>query len=104
MHYISVQGTTSLSAMYNILGRRLAGIGLGELPDIYEKPASSLDMTVSRSLGRTRLKLSAENILNSGTEYTQEQKEIPGVVGKSKVVTRSYGKGRSFSLSLSIGA
>jgi len=104
MHYVSSRGTTSLSAMYNIMGKRLAGIGLGELPDIYEKPASSLDMTFSRSLGWTRLKLSAENILNSGTEYTQEQKEIPGVVGKSKVVTRSYGKGRSFSLSLSIGA
>ncbi len=83
------------SILYTAFGRRLAQVGAGQypnsLPDIYEYPANSLDLTMGKSIsGDLRLKLSAENLLNDVIEFRQ-----------SNQVTRRYLPGRSISLSVS---
>lgn len=78
---------------YNLTGPRLA-IADPEAVDIYEFPGASLDMSLSKSLGKHwKLKLSAKNLLNPVFERTYgEDKLFP---------YSSYRKGREFGLSLS---
>lgn len=84
------------SLMLASFGKRLAQVGAGasatSLPDIYEHPPLTLDMTVSRRLSQsTRLKVSAENLLDRATEFRQLDS-----------VTRRYRTGRTLSVAMSL--
>lgn len=97
--YASASGRTNASILYNVFGKRLSRVGLEQLPNIYERPKHSLDMTMSRRVGNARLKLSIENILDSESRFEQRS-----VAGGQVGVTHRNTKGRSISLSLSTGA
>jgi outer membrane receptor protein involved in Fe transport len=92
LFYNSKSGHDSAALLYNVFGKRLAGIGYVEIPHIYEMPRHSLDATVSHAMGGTRMKLSVENILNNDTRY--EQGGLPQSTTKNAT---------SVSLSLSYG-
>ena len=82
------------SLLVGRFGKRLAQVGAGaypsSLPDIYEFPPTSLDMTLSKKFGSwLGLKVTAENLLNDTTEFLQ--------LG---LVTRRFTTGRTFSLSM----
>ena len=91
--FASAKERTQAALFYNVFGRRIRYVGFGTLPDIYEEPRQSLDLTASYALRGTRLKLSCENILNSDTRYKQGSQ-----------TTDFYEKGRSFTLALSYGS
>ena len=85
-----LQGALMLSQF----GLRLAQFGAGaypsSLPDIYEHPPTSLDLTLGQQFGSwLTVKVSAENLLNEPTEYRQ--------LG---LITRRYNTGRTMSLSV----
>jgi hypothetical protein len=88
-------GATSGSLMYNLFGRRLAYLGIGQLPDIYEEPRSSLD--VKFSLAHGLVKIGFENVLNDAQEFKQDGVEDDDPA----VITDKYRTGRSASLSIS---
>jgi outer membrane receptor protein involved in Fe transport len=79
-------------------GKRLSERGVSgtpgaPLPDVYEYPPLSLDLTAGCRVGRgLRAKLSVENVLERGTEFRQLDK-----------IHRRTDPGRSFSLSISSG-
>lgn len=80
--------------MMSQFGERLAQVGAGaypsSLPDIYEHPMTSLDWTMSKSIGsRASLKVSAENLLDDHITFVQ--------LGQ---LVRRYNPGRSFSLTM----
>lgn len=82
------------SILYAAFGRRLAQVGAGAypnaLPDIYEHPLQSLDVTLTKKVNHLfRFKLSAENLLDRSDEFRQLDK-----------VTRRSRPGRSFGISL----
>lgn len=57
-----------INASYNIQGKRLAVIGVGQLPDVYENPFNSLNVKISKDLGKKRywnVSLAAQNLLMS---------------------------------------
>jgi outer membrane receptor protein involved in Fe transport len=61
------------SLLYKAFGRRVDAYGTGSLPDIYEFPAESLDLALGYRLGgNTRLKLTAENLLDQETVFLQD--------------------------------
>lgn len=82
--------------LFGSFGKRLSERGVSgapgaPLPDVYEYPPLSLDMTVGCKVARgVRAKLSVENLLERGTEYRQLDK-----------IHRRTDPGRSFSLSIS---
>jgi len=85
-----MDGSLQLSAF----GKRLAQVGAGasqtSLPDIYEHPPLTLDLTMSRRISPSfRLKISAENLLDRATEYRQLDQ-----------VTRRYRTGRTLGLAM----
>jgi hypothetical protein len=86
-------GSNSLQStlMMSQFGERLAQVGAGaypsSLPDIYEHPMTSLDWTMSKSIGsKASLKVSAENLLDDHITFVQ--------LGQ---LVRRYNPGRSFS-------
>jgi len=103
LFYSSPKGSTSASVLYNVSGPRLARVGMYGIPDIYEQPRNSLDMTTSRRILGSRIKLSAENLLNEDVRFEQRQPAIAGVVAAGSRVTHSNHQGRSFSISISNG-
>lgn len=88
-------GATAASLMYNIFGRRLAYLGIGQLPDIYEQPRTSLDAKFSLAHGL--VKVGFENILNRAQEFKQDgvQDDDPAVT------TDKFRTGRNASVSIS---
>jgi hypothetical protein len=87
-----------LNISYNIQGKRLAVIGIGALPDVYENPFHSLNLKVSKKLGKKeRLKASftAQNILNNKRiRYYESYKALPQVYDY-------FNNGRTFNLAVS---
>ncbi len=99
LFYANANGTTGATLMVNRFGRRLSRVGVQGLPDIYEQPRTSVDMTYSRRTGIGRLKLSLENLFDDDVRFEQK-----GIIEKTSKVTSRFRDGRSISLSISTGS
>ncbi|MBT8233183.1 MAG: TonB-dependent receptor plug domain-containing protein, partial [Bacteroidia bacterium] len=56
---------------YNVQGRRLAIVGIGKVPDVYDNPFHSLNLKVSKRMGeeqKLKISLSVQNLLDSNRE------------------------------------
>lgn len=106
--YSNLNSGTTAGIYYNIFGDRLSEVSLGGNPDIYEYSRPSLRLNASQDLfkligikdsdGKARsglkLKLSADNLLDSEVIKAQEYKG-------NEFINVRYKLGRSFSLGLS---
>ena len=82
----------NVALLYNTFGKRIANVGYGGLPDIYEQPFHNLDLVASKKLfGHFGLKVKAKNVLDDTVNYTQQNE-----------TTESWETGRSISLGLSL--
>lgn len=98
--------------MYNIIGKRIIGVGRSEgsediarVPDSYEMPRHSLDLSLSKNFFNDHLEIRAgvRNILDQSVQYKQWA-DVTLSDGTSKEVEqteRRYKPGRDFSLSVS---
>ena len=105
-------GQWNASAQYNRIGKRLVGVGrnLGStgdqtvnIPDSYEMPRNSLDLSASVAFGHFELKLGVRDILAEKVLFKQFN-DVTLQNGTTKTVeelTRSYRPGRDMSLSVS---
>jgi hypothetical protein len=89
--YTPEGGATSGTLLYNVAGRRIASAAEAPLPDVYELPRHTLDLSLRFPLawgmsGKADLK----NLLDSATEFRQ-----------GDVTRESYRSGRSISLGVS---
>lgn len=90
LSYLSPNGEWSATALYNVVGRRIAGVGEAPLPNVYEEARPSIDLSFRFPVvGGLRGKLDAENLLDTQTRLTQ------GTVTKVE-----YWSGRKFALGL----
>ena len=81
----------SATALYNIAGRRISSAAETPLPNVYEEPRHSLDVSLRFPLvAGLRAKADLENVLDR--PYEQRQ---------GSVVRESYRTGRTFSLGVS---
>jgi len=63
---------------YNVQGKRLAVIGIGAIPDVYETPFHSLNLKVSKSFGESnhwKASIATQNILNNARRRFYEAYE-----------------------------
>lgn len=102
----------SAALLYNRIGKRLIGVGrtLGStadqtvtIPNSYEMPRNSLDVSASRTFGAWQVKLGLKDILGERVDFKQfnDVTTAAGTVKEVQEVTRSYRPGRSASVSLS---
>lgn len=99
------------SLQYNRIGKRLIGVGrnLGStgdqtvnIPDSYEMPRNSLDLSASVALGRFELKVGARDILAEKVFFKQfnDVTLSDGTEKHVEEVTRAYKPGREFNAML----
>lgn len=84
-----------LTLLLNSTGRRLRGLGVEELPDVYLEPSTSLDATLTLTpfTKGLRLKLAGKNLLDPAVRQTQGGR-----------VVSEYRAGRSASIALAFGS
>ena len=103
----------SASLLYNIIGKRIVGVGKStsvdgnsdyDVPDAYEMPRNVLDLTINKTFGKiVSLKLGIKDILAQSVIMKQfPTTTIDGVKQEREQITRKYTPGRSISLSLSL--
>ena len=101
----------SASLLYNRIGKRIESVGVPmqhqneDIPDIYEMPRNSLDLTFSQKIGKV-VEINAGNqaMLNSKIEYKQFVKladENGGKREREKFV-RSYRPGVDINVGVSL--
>ncbi len=105
-------GAWNASAQYNRIGKRLVGVGrnlgstgsqLVNIPDSYEMPRNSLDLSASVRLGKFEIKAGVRDVFAEKVLFKQFN-DVTLADGTSKTVeevTRAYRPGRDFNLSLS---
>lgn len=87
-----------INISYNIQGKRLAVIGIGALPDVYENPFHSLNLKASKKIGakeQWKASFSAQNILNNKRVRMYESYK------SSAQIYDYFNNGRTFNLSIS---
>ncbi len=83
---------------YNVQGKRLAVVGVGVRPDVYDQPFHSLNLKLSQRLGKKKLwktSLTVRNILNDRREKLFES------YNADPQVFESFNPGIGFSLGVS---
>ncbi|MBT8493579.1 MAG: TonB-dependent receptor [Deltaproteobacteria bacterium] len=69
------RGAHQAMALYNVSGRRIVEVGFDSLPDVYEQPRHTVDLTYGYQLkSNLRLKASAQNLL--AQKLTLQQGEL----------------------------
>src|SRR5687768_384760 len=85
------RGRASATALYNVVGKRVAAAGVGGLPDTYEMPRKVLDLSMSVPVrGAISVKLDAKNLLDA-----------PHLVRQGDVTRERYTTGRVLALGVS---
>ena len=85
------RGRGSATALFNVVGKRIASAGVGGLPDTYDMPRNVLDLSTSIPVTSTlSLKLDAKNVLDA--EH---------LVRQGDVTRERYTTGRVFSFGVS---
>ena len=91
LFYEAFQGATQVSLLYNLIARRIAKVGVDDLPDIYEESRESLELAYSQRLARSlKMKAAAKNLTDAGSVSRQ-----------GGIVVRRTDPGLGYSLGLS---
>lgn len=97
---------------YNRIGKRLIGVGrsLGSttgdqtvnIPDSYEMPRNSLDISLARRVGHFEFKLGLKDVIGERVAFKQmnDVKLSDGREKQVNEITRSYRPGRNFNLNI----
>lgn len=102
----------SAAVLYNRIGKRIIGVGnrygsssegdARNIPNSYEMPRNSIDLSASKRLGRLEVKASLRDLLAQRYCFKQfEEVTVGGQARTIQEVSRSYKPGRSYNLALS---
>lgn len=88
-----------ISAVYNVIGKRIIVVGYPQHPSIYEMPHNLLDLTISKGFkDKLDIKFGVTDLLN---EKIKQQQILSMPYGQRKQTTLEYFPGRTINLSLS---
>jgi TonB-dependent receptor len=88
--WVSNSGSSNISLLYNVVGARITAAASKPLPDTYEEPRHSFDLSIQRPLlTSVSIKFNGKNLLDS--EYRETQ---------GSVTRLRYRSGRVYSLGL----
>ncbi len=111
LFYQGSENGMSASVLYNRIGKRIETVGVpaqnpnDDIPDIYEMPRNSLDLTFSKKIGKyVEIKGGVKDLLNSKIEYKQFLKltEDSGEKREVEQLIRSYRPGVTFNVGVSV--
>ena len=82
---------------YNVQGKRLAIVGIGQVPDVYESPFHSLNLKVSKKLGRDynwKVSFKVDNLLDDNRQKVFQSYQA------NDQIFENFNPSRTFSVSL----
>jgi len=94
VHFSNLRGF-NISLAYNAYSKRLRALGTYGLPNIYEYPFHSVNLTSSRQLGSFEVSMKVKNLLGSERKFGQ----VDPATDELKT-TKGYNPGRAISLSI----
>lgn len=97
-NYTHVDNGWDVSVNYNVQGKSLAIVGLGRIPDVYDKAFHDLGLRITKGIGaekRHKISFSVNNILNQ-----KRQRFYSSFQGNDEIFS-SYTEGRFFGFSYS---
>jgi outer membrane receptor protein involved in Fe transport len=111
LHYQSEKAGINLSLLYNIIGKRITGLGKSNssdnninslIPNSYELPRNVLDFTIIKTVGKKlEIRCSVKDILSEDVIFKQFPVfEKNNTVYKREQIIRQYNPGQSVSLSV----
>ncbi|MFM7054212.1 MAG: TonB-dependent receptor domain-containing protein, partial [Bacteroidota bacterium] len=78
-----------ISIMYNIVGKRVFAVGTYGTPDIYFMPRNSVDLTITKGLGKyTEIKIGIQDLLSQDELYKQDSNGNGSIDSKDEDVYR----------------
>jgi outer membrane receptor protein involved in Fe transport len=95
-YYQSEKSGLAVSLLYNIIGKRIQGVGTTDTPNTYEMPRHNLDLTIIKQVNKhLQLKFGAKDILNQKIVYSQTFSAESSADQVMEI--KSYYPGQSFS-------
>lgn len=93
LSYTGIKGWNAALA-YNTFSKRLSALGSGSIPNEYELPFHSLNLTLSKKVRNIRFSIKAYNLLNATVRF--------GIVDAENTfyATRAYRPGIGYSASI----
>jgi TonB-dependent receptor len=93
LNWLTRDGRLDATVLFGVTGKRLVALATLPLPDVYQRPTTTLDASVNFAPFRDgRVKLSAKNLLDPRIRRVQGDNEVSG-----------YRAGRSYSIAMSYG-
>lgn len=93
----------SITAMYNVFGKRIFMVGDALFPSIYEMPRHVLDLSLSQKISpKITLRLAANDLLNYQSRFVQDSNR-DGKISERDELISSFRRGSYFSTTILIG-
>jgi hypothetical protein len=99
LFYQTVRGDFSVSALYNVFGARIVGVGTPDVPNSYEMPRNVLDFNIMKKFGPSfAVRIGFKDLLNQPVliQQTMQQENLPDAI----IRVKSYYPGRMFLIGL----
>jgi outer membrane receptor for ferrienterochelin and colicin len=97
LFYTDKSGKTSITAMYNVFGKRIFMVGDNMFPTIYEMPRHVVDLAISRQLSKkVNFRFAANDLLNYQTQFFQDSNR-DGNIGTKDEIISAFRRGSYFS-------
>jgi TonB-dependent receptor len=111
LYYQSERAGMNISLLYNIIGKRIIGLGKSNssdnnvnslIPNTYEMPRNILDFTISKNIGKKfEIRCSVRDILSEDVTFKQFPVfEKNGTYHEREQIIRQYNPGQSVLLSI----
>lgn len=93
----------SVTAMYNVFGKRIFMVGDALFPSIYEMPRHVVDLSLSKKItGKITFRLAANDILNYQNRFVQDSNR-DGIITENDELISAFRRGSYFSSTIVIG-
>jgi outer membrane receptor protein involved in Fe transport len=102
MFYTDSKNKLQFTALYNIIGKRIFAVGTVGTPDIYYMPRNTIDLTVTKGIGKyLEIKAGVQDLLAQDEIYQQDSNEDGKVSGKDEKVF-VINRGSYYTLGLNV--
>ncbi len=93
----------SISAMYNIIGPRIAIVGIPGVPEVWEMPRNVLDLTISKEIGKhVNLRFSIQDVFNQSFTLLQDANGDGKLNRDNDQKMQSFKRGTYFTFGITV--
>lgn len=103
LYYTDDKKNLSITAMYNVFGKRIFMVGDALFPTIYEMPRHVLDFTFSKKISqRITLRAAINDLLNYRNRFIQDSNRDGQITGNDELIS-TFRRGSYFSGTILLG-